>query len=235
MTVFAFFPLFWDPTMILIIPAMLLALWAQNKVRSNYSRYSRVPARSGLSGRQVAERILARRGLGDVEVRSTQGRLDDHYDPRNRTVNLSPGVYEGRSLAALAIAAHETGHAMQHGEEWFPLALRGAIAPTVGIGSSLAFPLFFVGFIFASKIGWLMDIGIWFFSLAVFFHMVTLPVEFNASRRALVALGDEGFLDAGETAGAKKMLDAAAMTYVAAAAVAVMHLLRLIILRGARN
>lgn len=235
MTLFAFFPLFWDPTMILIIPAMLLALWAQNKVRSNYSRYSQVPARSGLSGRQVAERILARRGLGDVEVRSTQGRLTDHYDPRNRTVNLSAGVYEGRSLAALAIAAHETGHAMQHGEEWFPLALRGAIAPTVGIGSSLAFPLFFVGFIFASKVGWLMDLGIWFFSLAVLFHMVTLPVEFNASRRALVALGDEGFLDAGETAGAKKMLDAAAMTYVAAAAVAVMHLLRLIILRGARN
>ena len=170
MTLFAFLPLLWDPTMILLIPAMLFALWAQNRVRSNYGRYSRVPARSGLTGREVAQRILARRGLGEVEVRATRGQLDDHYDPRNRTVNLSPGVHDGRSLAALAIAAHETGHAMQHGEEWFPLAFRSAIAPTVGLGSTLAFPLFFVGFIFAAKIGWLMDLGIWLFALAVTIH-----------------------------------------------------------------
>ena len=235
MTLFAFLPLLWDPTMILLIPAMLFALWAQNRVRSNYGRYSRVPARSGLTGREVAQRILARRGLGEVEVRATRGQLDDHYDPRNRTVNLSPGVHDGRSLAALAIAAHETGHAMQHGEEWFPLAFRSAIAPTVGLGSTLAFPLFFVGFIFAAKIGWLMDLGIWLFALAVIFHLVTLPVEFNASSRAMAALTEEGFLDSQESEGARKVLGAAALTYVAAAAVALTHLLRLLILRGARD
>jgi len=235
MTLFAFLPLFWDPTMILLIPAMLFALWAQNRVRGNYSKFSRVPARSGLSGREVALRILERKGLSGVEVRATRGQLDDHYDPRNRTVNLSPGVHDGRSLAALAIAAHETGHAMQHGEEWFPLAFRSAIAPTVGLGSTLAFPLFFVGFIFAAKIGWLMDLGILLFTLAVLFHMVTLPVEFNASSRAMAALTEEGYLSTEESEGARKVLSAAALTYVAAAAVALTHLLRLLILRGARD
>ncbi len=235
MTLFAFFPLFFDPTMILLLPAIALALWAQAKVRSNYNKFSQVPSRGGLSGADVARRILASRGLSEVEVRGVDGQLSDHYDPRNRTVNLSPAVYQGRSLAALAIAAHETGHAMQHGEEYFPLTVRSAIAPTVSIGSTLAFPLFFVGFLFAAKVGWLMDVGIWFFSAAVVFHVITLPVEFNASSRAMAILKDDGYLAQDEAVGAKKVLDAAAMTYVAAAAVSVMHLLRLLILRGARD
>ncbi|MDP6419334.1 MAG: zinc metallopeptidase [Candidatus Krumholzibacteria bacterium] len=229
-----FFPLFWDPTFILLLPAMALALWAQARVKSNYARFSQVPARCGMSGEEVARRLLSDEGLSSVVVNATQGKLDDHYDPRNRTVNLSPGVHQGRSLAALAIAAHETGHALQHKSEWLPLALRSSIAPAVGLGSGLAFPLFFVGFIFPSfRI--LMDLGIWFFSLAVIFHLVTLPVEFDASRRAMAMLSDKGILASDESAGAKKVLGAAAMTYVAAAAVSVMHLLRLIILRGARN
>ena len=235
MTLFAFFPLFFDPTMILLLPAIALALWAQAKVRSNYNKFSQVPSRAGLSGADVARRILASKGLSEVEVRGVDGQLSDHYDPRNRSVNLSPAVYQGKSLAALAIAAHETGHAMQHGEEYFPLTVRSAIAPTVSIGSTLAFPLFFVGFLFAAKVGWLMDVGIWFFSAAVVFHLITLPVEFNASSRAMAILKDDGYLAQDEAVGAKKVLDAAAMTYVAAAAVSVMHLLRLLILRGARD
>ena len=235
MTLFAFFPLFFDPTMILLLPAIALALWAQAKVRSNYNKFSQVPSRAGLSGADVARRILASKGLSEVEVRGVDGQLSDHYDPRNRSVNLSPAVYQGKSLAALAIAAHETGHAMQHGEDYFPLTVRSAIAPTVSIGSTLAFPLFFVGFLFAAKVGWLMDVGIWFFSAAVVFHLITLPVEFNASSRAMAILKDDGYLAQDEAVGAKKVLDAAAMTYVAAAAVSVMHLLRLLILRGARD
>jgi uncharacterized protein len=235
MIIFAFFPLFFDPTMILLLPAIALALWAQGKVRSNYNKYSKVASRGGLSGADVARRILSSNGLADVEVRGVDGQLSDHYNPRDRSVNLSPAVYQGRSLAALAIAAHETGHAMQHGEAYFPLTMRSAIAPSVSIGSTLAFPLFFVGFIFAAKVGWLMDVGIWFFSAAVVFHMVTLPVEFNASSRAMAILKNDGYLAQDEAVGAKKVLDAAAMTYVAAAAVSVMHLVRLLILRGARD
>ncbi len=235
MNFFAFFPLFFDPTMIFLLPAIAMALWAQGKVRSNYNKYSQVASRAGLSGAEVARRILASHGLSDVEVVGVQGQLSDHYHPGKRTVNLSPAVYEGNSLAALAIAAHETGHAMQHGESYFPLTVRSAIAPSVSIGSTLAFPLFFAGFIFAAKVGWLMDVGIWFFSAAVVFHMVTLPVEFNASSRAMAILKNDGYLAQDEAVGAKKVLDAAAMTYVAAAAVSVMHLLRLLILRGARD
>ncbi len=232
MPLFAFF--FWDPTILLLVPAMILALWAQARVRGAYSRFIRVPSRRGLSGREVAEGILAGRGLGAIPVEATRGQLDDHYDPRRRSVHLSPAVYQGSSLAALAIAAHETGHAMQHADGWAPLSLRSAIAPAVGIGSSLAFPLFLVGFIFSS-VRVLMDVGILLFGLAVLFHLVTLPVEFDASRRALSILRSDGYLQQDEHAGAKKVLNAAAWTYVAAATVAVMHLIRLLVLRGARD
>lgn len=227
-------PFFWDPTFILLIPAMILALWARGLVSRTYRRYSQVPARSGASGRDVAADLLRRQGLADVPVQPTRGDLDDHYDPRRRTVNLSPGVYQGSSLAALAVAAHETGHALQHAAGWFPLVLRNAMAPTVGFGSSLAFPLFLVGFLFSS-VRVLMDVGILLFSLAVLFHLVTLPVELDASRRAMAMLEGGGYLTVDESRGARKMLRAAAMTYVAAAAVSVMHLLRLLILRGARD
>jgi Zn-dependent membrane protease YugP len=231
---FAFLPLIWDPTFILLIPAMILALWAQARVRGAYKKYLRVPSRAGLPGHAVAQRILAKHGLGEVEVQVTRGELDDHYDPRRRSVNLSPAVAQQASLASLAIAAHETGHAMQHGEDWFPLVLRGRIAPVVGIGSTLAFPLFLIGFIFSSfKV--LMDVGILFFSGAVLFHMITLPVEFDASKRALAILQNDGYLAVDEIEGARKVLNAAALTYVAAAAVSVMHLIRLLVLRGARD
>jgi Zn-dependent membrane protease YugP len=232
MPVFAF--LFWDPTFILLIPAMLFGFWAQMRVKSAYNAGLQVASRRGLSGREVAERLLRAQGLTGVSVRSTQGQLDDHYDPRNRTVNLSPAVHDGASLASLAIAAHETGHALQHGQSWVPLALRSAIAPTVGFASTLAFPLFFIGFIFSSA-RLLMDLGIVFFAGAVLFHMVTLPVEFDASRRAMALLRDGRYLEVDEAAGAKKVLDAAALTYVAAAAVSIMHLVRLLVLRNSRD
>lgn len=231
MPLFAFF--FWDPTMILLLPAMAFAIWAQSRVKGSYRKWLRVPARAGLSGREVAEHILASENL-QLEIKSTSGQLDDHYNPRDRSLNLSPAVYQGDTLAALAIAAHESGHALQHAGGWWPLALRSAIAPGAGIASGLAFPLFFVGFIFSS-LRVLMDLGILFFAGAVVFHLVTLPVEFDASRRAMLKLKQGGFLVGEEAAGAKQVLDAAALTYVAAAAVSVMHLLRLVLLRGARD
>lgn len=232
MPLFAF--LFWDPTFLLLIPAMLFGLWAQFRVKSAYQAGLQVAARRGLSGREVAQRLLTAQGLSQVGVRATQGQLDDHYDPRNRTVNLSPAVHDGSSLASLAIAAHETGHALQHAQSWAPLTLRSAMAPTVGFASTLAFPLFFIGFIFSS-VRMLMDVGILFFAGAVLFHMVTLPVEFDASRRAMALLRDGRYLEVDEAAGAKKVLDAAALTYVAAAAVSVMHLVRLLVLRNSRD
>jgi len=234
-------PFFFDPTMILLIPAIILAFWAQSRVKSAYQHWSQVPSRRGLTGREVAESILGTHGLGDVQVQSTKGQLDDHYDPRKRTVNLSPHVYQGSSLASLAIAAHESGHAMQHAENWGPLAVRSAIAQPVGLLSNLAFPLFIIGLIITSmrpagEVGRiLMDAGIVFFFLAVVFHLVTLPVEFNASRRAMAVLKDGGYLSVDESQGAKKVLDAAALTYVAAATVAIMHLARMLILRSSRD
>lgn len=226
--------LFWDPTLLLLIPAMLFAFWAQMRVRSAYNAGLKVAARRGLSGRDVAERLLSSQGLRGVSVRATHGQLDDHYDPRNQTVNLSPAVYEGASLASLAIAAHETGHALQHAQRWAPLSLRSAMAPTVGFASTLAFPLFFIGFLFSS-VRPLMDLGILFFAGAVLFHMVTLPVEFDASRRAMALLKDGRYLEVDEAAGAKQVLDAAALTYVAAAAMSALQLVRLLILRNSRD
>jgi hypothetical protein len=172
--------------------------------------------------------------MTQVAVNAVSGTMSDHYDPRNRSINLSEAVYHGNSLAALAIAAHETGHAMQHREQWLPLILRGKMAPVVGFGSTLAFPLFFVGFIFSSM-RILMDVGIVFFALAVVFHLVTLPVEFDASRRAMVMLTRRGFVQSDESSDAKKVLNAAAWTYVAAATMAISQLIRLLILRGARD
>jgi len=232
MPMFAF--LFWDPTLILLAPALLFAFWAQMRVRSAYRAGLAVASRRGLSGREVAERLLSSQGLRGVSVRTTQGQLDDHYDPRNRTVNLSPAVHDRASLASLAIAAHETGHALQHAQSYVPLALRSAIAPTVGFASMLAFPPFFIGFLF-SGVRMLMDVGILFFAGAVLFHLVTLPVEFDASRRAMALLKDGRYLEVDEAAGAKKVLDAAALTYVAAAAMSALQLLRLLVLRNSRD
>ncbi len=221
---------FWDPTMILLIPALLLAFYAQFKVRSTYNRYSQIHNARGLTGYQAALHLLQINGIQDVAVEEVQGTLSDHYDPRDKTVRLSSDNYRGASLAAIAVAAHEVGHVIQHATGYVPLKLRHSILPATNLGSMLAFPLFFIGFLFSFPA--LMDLGIIFFAGVVVFHLVTLPVEFNASNRAMRQLVNHGFLAREEAIGAKKVLNAAALTYVAATAVAAMHLIRLLILRG---
>lgn len=237
-----FFPI-WDPTYILLIPPMLLAIWAQFKVKSAYSRYSEVGVRSGLSGADVAANILRDANIELVDepqrypggtacgLDAIPGDLSDHYDPRTRMLNLSEGVYYGRSIAALGIAAHEVGHAIQHARGYAPLALRNVIYPVCNIGSTLAFPLFFIGIL--AHIPGLLQIAVLLFALSVVFTVITLPVEFDASRRALAALSRGGYLTGEELAGARTVLTAAALTYVAAALMAVMQLLRMLLI--ARN
>lgn len=229
---------FFDPTFLLLLPAMALAMWAQHKVKSTYEQFSTVPAANGLSGRDMASAIMNRNGVTDVGIEAVAGVLSDHYDPGAKTVRLSAGNYGGRSIASIAVAAHEVGHVLQHHEGWFPLALRAQIAPVAGFGSMLAMPLFFIGLFFGARLPFgtlLMDIGILFFAAAVLFHVVTLPVEFDASKRALAQLTASGALMPQEVAGAKKVLDAAALTYVAAAAMAALQLVRLLLIRDSRR
>ena len=246
---------FWDGTIVLMIPALLFAIYAQWKVKSAFARYSQVRSHSGLTGAQVAQELLRRAhfagGVDSADVRAAQsaearlaavrvqmgeGTLTDHYDPRTKVLSLSPPVYGSNSLAALGVAAHETGHALQHATGYAPLGIRSSLVPAAQVGSTLAWPLFFGGLIFAkSGLGILMDIGIWLYVAAVIFTLVTLPVEFNASRRAVQLLQSEGFVDSSEVAGTKAVLNAAAMTYVAAAAMAIMTLIRLLILRDSRD
>ncbi|OGF18273.1 MAG: peptidase [Candidatus Eisenbacteria bacterium RBG_16_71_46] len=228
--------LFFDPTFLLLIPAMIFAMWAQWKVQHTYAEMSKVPAANGRTGREMAQAIMLQNGVSDVQIEEVGGQLSDHYDPRVKKVRLSHPIYEGRSIASIAVAAHEVGHVLQHANGYFPLAIRSAIAPVAGWTSMLAFPLFFIGFIFASpSLSWLMDLGILFFTGAVLFQVVTLPVEFDASKRALVQLSTTGAVAPEEVARAKKVLDAAALTYVAAAGMAALQLLRLIILRDSRR
>ena len=227
---------FWDYTFFLLIPPLLLALYAQQKVKSTYRHYSQMVSSSRISGAEVARRILQSSGAGEVEVERAKGQLTDHYDPRKRKLRLSEGVHDSLSLAALGIAAHESGHAIQHHNGYYPLHIRNAIYPVASFGSSLAFPLFFIGFIFSRQgPSILMDIGILLFAGAVVFSILTLPIEFNASRRALVLLDKGGYLKGKELDGARKVLSAAALTYVAATAMAAMQLLQLILLRGSRR
>ena len=227
---------FYDPTFLLLIPALIFAFWAQWKVQHTYRKYSQVPASNGLTGRDMAAAIMQRNGIGDVGIEEVPGALSDHYDPRVKMVRLSPINYEERSIASIAVAAHEVGHVLQHHQGYVPLGLRSAIAPAASVGSMLAFPLFFIGFFFHGGMShWFMDLGIWFFTGAVLFQIVTLPVEFDASKRALQQLSASGSLAPQEVAGAKQVLDAAALTYVAAAAMAALQLLRLIILRNSRD
>lgn len=224
---------FWDPTFILLIPAVILAIYAHSKVRSTYARFSEVTTAKRLSGAEVAEDLLRRRGIHDVTIEEVPGKLTDHYDPRDRTLRLSSDIFRGKSVAAVGIAAHEVGHAIQHNEGYRPMRIRGALVPVANIGSSLAFPLILFGFFF--QITGLMDLGIIFFTAAVLFQLVTLPVEFNASSRAMATLESGGYLVGQEPDQARKVLNAAALTYVAATAMAVLQLLRLIILRGRQD
>jgi uncharacterized protein len=225
---------FWgDATFLLLIPVLILAFYAQAKVSGAYKKYSQIPNRIDMSGAEVARLILDRNGLKDVVIQPIKGNLTDNYNPRDLTLNLSEGVYNTKSLAAITIAAHECGHALQHALGYSPIRVRNSIFPVANIGSTLAFPLFFIGLLFSS-LG-LMDLGIILFAGALLFHVVTLPVEYNASSRALAQLNDKIIIDPEEIAGAKKVLDAAALTYVAATLMALVTLLRFILLRNARR
>jgi Zn-dependent membrane protease YugP len=227
---------FWDYTFFLLIPPLILAFYAQSRVRGAFRKYSRVASVSKKSGAQAAYELLQAGGAGEVKIEKLPGELTDHYDPRKRVLRLSQGVYESTSVAALGIAAHEAGHALQHRNHYRPVDVRTLIYPVANLGSTLAFPLFFVGFIFSRQApSVLMDIGILLFSAAVLFSVVTLPVEFNASKRALVLLQDRQFLTPDELVGARQVLKAAALTYVASTAMAAMQLLRMFLLRQSRD
>jgi len=222
-------PLFlYDSSLILLIPAFILAVWAQFKVRSTYRKYLSIGSAQGITGAQAAKYILNRNGITDVNIEPVAGELSDHYDPKKRVVRLSEKNYHGNSLAALTIAAHEVGHVIQHYNGYVPLQLRHSILPVTNFASWSAFPLFIIGFFLNSPL--LINLGIIFFAAVVIFHFVTLPVEFNASNRAIKQLENNGMLVAQEISGAKKVLNAAALTYVAAAAMALIQLIRLIIL-----
>lgn len=221
--------MYMDSTFLLLIPGILLALWAQAKVKSAYATYSQVPSSYRGTAAQAAARILADSGNTQVSVQPTRGQLTDHYDPRSETLNLSEGVYDSSSVAALGIAAHEAGHAMQKKDGYALLNLRSAAVPFVNIGSNLSIPIFIAGI--ALSVPALQSAGIVLFSLTVLFALITLPVEFDASRRALVMLRTSGIITTPEEEqGVQKVLSAAAMTYVAAAVNALLQLLRLVIL-----
>lgn len=221
---------FYDWTILIVLPGLILALIAQAGVSGTFAKFQRVPARIGLTGAMLARRMLDSRGLNDIPIERVSGKLADHYDPSQRVLRLSDGVYDSTSIAALGVAAHETGHALQHQEQYAPLTLRTAIVPMVGFGSNLSWPIFLVGLIFSWEP--LLLAGIILFALAVLFSLITLPVEFNASSRALAALSSGGYLDSEEMVGANKVLRAAAMTYVAAAIGAILQLIRLLLLAG---
>jgi len=211
-----------------LIPIILVG-WAQMRVRSAFKKYSQVPSMARLSGAETARRILSEQGIYDVAVEETGGSLSDHYDPSSKVVRLSSDNFHGHHLAGLAVAAHEVGHAIQHANGYLPLNLRHAILPVANLGSSLGFPMVIGGMLFGFT--GLIDIGILFFAGVVIFQLVTLPVEFNASSRAMAILS-QGYLAGDEVSSAKKVLNAAAMTYVAAAATAVMQLVHLLLMRG---
>lgn len=219
-----------DPRYLLYaLPGLLIALWAQAKVKSTFARYSKVVSRSGYSGAQAAHRIMRGAGL-EIDIEPVPGRLTDHYDPRKKVLRLSEPVYGGNSLASLGVAAHEAGHAIQHKTGYAPMALRQGIYPVIGLGSHAAMPLFFFGLILGGARGLpfgqtLMTVGLLLFIAIVVFRIITLPVEFNASRRALSLLVSEGIVAPDEVTAARKVLSAAALTYVAAALQAILILL----------
>ena len=233
---------FYDTTYILVIIAFLISLWAQIKVKSAYAKYSKVPTRVGMTGAGAADTVLRSGGVTDVGIVGISGELTDNYNPRTNVISLSKGVIDKTSVAAVGVAAHEAGHALQYAEGYAPIKFRMAIIPVCNIASQLAWPLFALGLVFntAADAGggigyWLMQIGIYAFSFAVLFQLVTLPVEVNASRRALTALRASGSFTDEELSGAKKVLTAAAMTYLAALAGSLLQLLRLILIASSRN
>lgn len=221
-------------SLILIVPALLFGIWAQARISSNYKKYSKIYSSRGLTGAQVARQILDNNGLHDVQIKSIQGELTDHYDPRVNTVSLSTDIYDSTSLAAIGVAAHECGHAIQHGNNYFPLKIRNAIVPITNFGSKLAIPLLLVGLLINSYP--LVLVGIFGYALIAIFQLITLPVEFNASSRAMNIIDEYGILNSDEQKGAGKVLKAAALTYVAALVSSIAQLLRLLLMvMGRRN
>ena len=225
--------IYWDSTYILVVIGAVICMIASARVKTTFNKYSAYRSMSGMTGAQAAERILHAAGIYDVRVQHVSGNLTDHYNPANKTLNLSDSVCNQTSVAAVGVAAHECGHAIQDAINYAPLNIRSAIVPAANIGSQLSWPLFIAGLIFSIRP--LVTLGIVLFSLAVLFQLVTLPVEINASSRALKMLESTGILGTDEKKGAKKVLTAAALTYVAALAASILQLLRLIILAGGRN
>ncbi len=228
----------YNSTILLLIPAFIFAMLAQGKVKSAYSKYSRINIKRGMAGAEVARKILQEHGLGDMPIEVAKGVLSDHYDPRKRVIRLSSDIYHGKSIASVSVAAHEVGHAIQHSTGYAPLMIRDVIALPINVVSKLTWPLMFIGIIMmqisyeTQGVGSIMfDIGIVAFVGVVIFHLITLPVEFNASKKAVKELQGMNVMEEEEMKGAKKMLSAAAMTYVAALAVAVIQLLRIIMVR----
>ena len=224
-----------DWTYLMVLAGAILSLVASAKVNSTFQKYAKVRSVSGMTAAQVARRILDRNGLPEIPVEHVSGNLSDHYDPTKKVLRLSDSTYNSISVAAIGVAAHECGHAIQHKVGYGPLKLRTAIVPAANIGSRLGMPIILLGVLFGGGGSLLVNIGIWVFSLAVLFQIITLPVEFNASNRALAMLEDYGILGQDEKRKAKSVLSAAAMTYVAAAASSILQLLRLIILFGGRR
>ena len=219
--------------LVLVLPAMIFALIAQGMVQSTFEKYSRTPTKSGMTGYEAARMVLAQNGIHDVKIEQVSGNLTDHFDPRAKVIRLSDATYASNSAAAVGVAAHEAGHAAQYASEYAPIKLRTAIIPITNIGSKLTLPLILLGALFAIQP--LVTLGILFFALSTVFQLVTLPIEFNASRRAMEALRSSGRMYDAELVASKKVLTAAAMTYVAALAVSLMQLLRLILIFGRRN
>lgn len=232
-----YYPMFYDPTYILIIIGVFLSLAASAKVNSTFARYAGVRNWRGITGQMAAEQILHQAGIYDVQVQRISGKLTDHYDPKNKILRLSDSTYGSTSVAAVGVAAHECGHAIQHATNYLPLSIRGALVPMANFGAQISWPMIIIGLLFNGNMsGLFINLGILLFSCSVLFQIVTLPVEFNASSRALHILGGSGLLDQEEVGQARKVLGAAALTYVAGAAASILQLLRLLILtRGRRD
>ena len=230
------FFMFYDPTYFLVLIGVILSLVASARVKSTFNKYSQMRNSRGLTGAQAAEQVLHGAGIYDVRVERIAGNLTDHYDPRSKVLRLSDTVYGQTSVAAVGVAAHECGHAIQHAKGYGPLKFRNVLVPVANFGAKIAWPLILVGLLINSESSWfIMQAGIIAFSLAVLFQIVTLPVEFNASNRAIRVIADRGMMYGEEIVAAKKVLSAAALTYVAAAASSILQLLRLVLLAGGRR
>jgi len=227
---------YFDSTYVLVLIGVVISLAASGRMKSTFAKYQRVRSQRSISGRETAERILSNAGIYDVRVEQISGNLSDHYDPKHKVLRLSDSTYHSTSVAAVGVAAHECGHALQHAKGYAPLGIRSALVPAANFGSMIAWPLIIIGLLFTGETSSLfINLGIILFSVSVLFQLVTLPVEFNASRRALQVLGDSNLLYEDEMSGARKVLNAAALTYVAAAAAAILQLLRIVLLSGKRR